>query len=518
MNKASGTDYKKIFITVLRMAIGWHFLYEGISKIVQQDWSAFSYLANSTGPFSGFYHWLASSDGLLNAVDLLNVYGLILIGFALTTGLFSRLASVFGAVLLVLYYFAYPPFGDSLLGSEQGNLYIIDRNFIEAAALMVLAFLRERGYGLEALIRHLKIKRNSKPGSPLRDKSDPQTEVSHSDSRREVIRNLVSVPFLGLMGWGAVSANRKYGIDALSGATIQINRQALGELKGTLPKGKIGNHEISRLIMGGNLIGGWAHARDLLYVSSLFKAYNNERKVFETLILGENAGINTINIGFPTNALMAKYKRNTGSKLKVISHVAPNMEKGDWYEEINKAIDHGADILQVQGNWCDWLVRDKKPEVIAAMLEKIRSQGYTAGLAAHTIDSLIYCEQQGIIPDYYMKAMHHDNYWSAHPRENRIPFEVDGSKNLDHNKFHDNIFDLFPERTVEFINRVKIPVMGFKVLAAGAITPEDGIRYAFENGADFVCLGMFDFQVIQDINICLDVLADLSKRRREFYG
>ncbi len=506
MNYSTGTDYRKIIVTVLRMAIGWHFLYEGISKIVMKDWSAFSYLANSTGPFSGFYHWLATSEGLLKAVDLLNEYGLILIGFALTTGLFSRLASAFGAVLLMLYYFAYPSFGDSLLSSEQGNLYIIDRNFIEAAALLVLAFLRERGYGLDALIGHHK------------KTKDLQTGVPHSDSRREVIRNLASVPFLGLMGLGAVNANKKYGIDALSGATIQINRQALGELWGTLPKGKIGKHEISRLIMGGNLIGGWAHARDLLYVSSLFKAYNNERKVFETLILGENAGINTINIGFPTNALMAKYKRNTGSKLKVISQVAPNMENGDWYEQINQAIDHGADILQVQGNWCDWLVRDKKTEVIAAMLEKIRSQGYTAGLAAHTIDSLIYCEQQGLIPDYYMKAMHHDNYWSAHPRENRIPFEVDGMKYADHNKFHDNIFDLFPDRTVEFINRVKIPVMGFKILAAGAISPEDGIRYAFENGADFVCLGMFDFQVIQDINICLDVLADLSKRRREFCG
>jgi uncharacterized membrane protein YphA (DoxX/SURF4 family) len=506
MNKASGTDYTKIIVTVLRMAIGWHFLYEGISKIVMGDWSAYSYLASSTGPFSEFYHWLATSDGLLKAVDLLNVYGLILIGFALVTGLFSKLASVFGVLLLVLYYFAYPPFGDSLLSSEEGHLYIIDKNFIEAAALLVLALLKERGYGLETLIRHAK------------DKKDSIIEVPHSDSRRNVIRNLASLPFLGLMGWGAVSTNKKYGIDALSGATIQINRQALGALKGTLPKGKIGNHEISRLIMGGNLIGGWAHSRDLLYVSSLFKAYNNERKVFETLILGENAGINAINIGFPTNALMAKYKRNTGSKLKVISQVAPNMENGDWYEQINQAIDHGADILQVQGNWCDWLVRDKKPEVIAAMLEKISSQGYTAGLAAHTIDSLIYCEQLGIIPDYYMKAMHHDNYWSAHPRENRIAFEVDGMKYPDHNKFHDNIFDLFPDRTLEFINRIKIPVMGFKILAAGAITPEDGIRYAFENGADFVCLGMFDFQVIQDTNICLDVLADLSKRRREFYG
>lgn len=511
MNNLSKTDYPKIVVTVLRMAIGWHFLYEGISKLVTKDWTSFSYLANSTGPLSGFYHWLTSSDVLLRTVDLLNVYGLILIGLALVTGLLSRVVSVAGAVLLTLYYFAYPPFGDTLLSSSESHLYIIDRNFIEAAALMVLIFLKDRGYGIDNLIKNSRTRRAGK-------KNPAEAKAEHSDSRRDAIRNLASVPFLGLMGWGAASTNKKYGVDALSGATIQINRQALGELKGTLPKGKIGNHEMSRLIMGGNLIGGWAHSRDLIYVSSLFRAYNTERKIYETLILGESAGINTINIGFPTNALMAKYKRNTGSKLKVISQVAPNMEKDDWYEQINKAIDFGADILQVQGNWCDWLVRDKKPEVIAAMLEKIRSQGYIAGLAAHTIDSLIYCEQQGIIPDYYMKAMHHDNYWSAHPRENRVAFEVDGTRYLDHNKFHDNIFDLFPDRTVEFINRTTIPVMGFKILAAGAITPEDGIRYAFENGADFVCLGMFDFQVIKDINICLDVLADLSNRKRIFYG
>jgi uncharacterized membrane protein YphA (DoxX/SURF4 family) len=506
MKKTPSTDYSKIFITLLWMAIGWHFLYEGISKIFIKDWTAFSYLSNSTGPIAGFYHWLASSDGLLRIVDALNIYGLILIGLSLVTGLVSRLASVAGVVLLMLYYFAYPPFGDSLLNSEEGHMYIIDRNFIEAVALLVLVFLRERGYGLSSLVRNSGGRKADRPAA------------EHSDTRRDLIRNLASLPFLGLLGWGAVSANRKYGVDALSGATIQIDRQTLGELKNKISRGKIGKHEISRLIMGGNLIGGWAHSRELLYVSSLFKAYNTEKKIFETLILGEKAGINTINIGFPTNALMAKYKRSTGSRLIVISQVAPNMEKGDWFEQINKAIDYGADILQVQGNWCDWLVRDRKPEVIQAMLEKIRSQGYTAGLAAHTIDSLIYCEDLGIIPDYYMQTMHHDKYWSAHPLENRVPFEVDGQKYLDHNRFHDNIFCLFPDRTVEFINRIKVPVMGYKVLAAGAITPEDGFRWAFENGADFICVGMFDFQIIKDVNICNDVLADTGKRKREWFG
>jgi uncharacterized membrane protein YphA (DoxX/SURF4 family) len=129
MNNVSKPDYPKIFITVLRMAIGWHFLYEGISKLIIKDWTSFSYLANSTGPFSAFYHWLTSSDALLQAVDILNVFGLIMIGLALVTGLVSRAASVSGVMLLVLYYFAYPPFGDSLLSADEGHLYIL-QNFI----------------------------------------------------------------------------------------------------------------------------------------------------------------------------------------------------------------------------------------------------------------------------------------------------------------------------------------------------------------------------------------------------
>ena len=52
-----------------------------------------------------------------------------------------------------------------------------------------------------------------------------------------------------------------------------------------MPCGKIGNVTISRLFIGGNLIGGWAHSRDLIYVSKLFKAYNTEAKIFETLEL-----------------------------------------------------------------------------------------------------------------------------------------------------------------------------------------------------------------------------------------
>jgi hypothetical protein len=378
-------------------------------------------------------------------------------------------------------------------------------------ALMFFVFLKEKGYGIGSLVdlsKSIKIRSDSKK----------KEEIQYSNSRREVLKNISVIPLLGLMGWGAWIKNKKTGVDVLSGATIQLNKLALGELKGALPKGKLGKHEISRLVLGSNLMGGFAHSRDLIYVPGLFKAYNTEKKIYETLILAEKAGINAINIDFGSNALMAKYKRMTGSNIKVISQVGPNMEKNDYYEYINKAIDFGADIIQIQGNWCDWLVRDNKIDVVSNMLDKIRSQKIIAGLAAHSVESLIICEENGIIPDYYMKTMHHDQYWSAHPREKRFPFEVDGDVYLDHNRFHDNMFCLFPEKTVEFVKRARIPVMGYKVLAAGAIKPDNGFKWAFEKGADFICVGMFDFQIVEDVNICTETLARLNNRERAWYG
>ena len=499
-------------ITLLRMAIGWHFLYEGIAKITITGWSSQPYLANTTGFFSPFYHWLAASPAI-GVIDWLNITGLILIGLALFLGVFTRISAACGALLLLLYYFAYPPFGFSLIAtSGESHLYIVNYLLAEAIMLMIYVFYPKTGYGIENLLTYLKESRKSK-------ETDPEFT---SNSRREAIKNLASIPILGLMGWGAYDNSRRFGIDVMSGATIQLKRKDLSELKGELPRGKIGNHEISRLVMGGNLIGGWAHSRDLIYVDQLFKAYNSERKVYETLMLGEAAGINCINIGFASNDLLRKYKKSTGSKIKVISQIAADVkDESTLFDAMYKAIKYGVDILQIQGNWVDWMTRDQHLDRVGRLLEKIKQEGFTAGLGAHTIDSLIACKEQGIIPDYYMKTMHHDQYWSATPRENRVPFEQDGPVSPDHNKYHQNIFDGFPERTIDFFKDITVPVMGFKVLAAGALTPADGFRYAFENGADFICVGMFDFQIVEDVNVCIDTLQKLNEsklRQRAWMG
>ena len=323
---------------------------------------------------------------------------------------------------------------------------------------------------------------------------------------------MVTIPALGILGVGALRSREKYQVDGLSGGTIQLKKTALSELKGELPQVKIGKHNMSRLILGGNLIGGWAHSRDLIYVSSLFKAYNSEKKMFETLQLAEAAGVNTINIGNPTNPVMAKYKKLFGSKIQVISQVNYNSKPdGNLFENIDFAIEHGADVLQIQGNGTDVAARDGKLDIIAKMMDYIREQGYTCGLGAHSAFALIETEKAGLVPDYYMITMHHDRYWSAHPRENRGEYRGDerllpGTRQIPRQHL---VYP--PEKTVEFVSRSKVPVMGFKVLAAGAIKPKDGFRWAFDNGADLICVGMFDFQVVENVNTANEILDLVEK-------
>jgi NAD(P)H-dependent flavin oxidoreductase YrpB (nitropropane dioxygenase family) len=66
------------------------------------------------------------------------------------------------------------------------------------------------------------------------------------------------------------------------------------------------------------------------------------------------------------------------------------------------------------------------------------------------------------------------------------------------------------------MNQLKQPWIAFKVLAAGAIKPQEGMQFAFENGADFVCMGMYDFQIVEDCNIATDLLkSDILKYRKK---
>jgi len=278
-----------------------------------------------------------------------------------------------------------------------------------------------------------------------------------------------------------------------------------GNIKG-LPAGKIGNVKISRLICGGNQFSGWSHSRDLTYLRELFRAYNTNEKIMGTLELCEEKGVNTIISGSAGN--LSKYWKERGGHIQWIAQVHP--KSNDLTSDIKRAIGNGAVGAYIQGGIGDKWVKNGRLDLLGKALEVIKENGVIAGIGGHSVEVPIACEKAGIEPDFYMKTLHSGNYWSATPKQDRIEFNVDSGSPYD----RDNIWSVTPEKTIEFMKKVDKPWIAFKVLAAGAIHPREGFKYAFENGADFICVGMFDFQIREDAIIAKDILSGKMNRKR----
>ena len=146
-----------IAITVMRIIVGWHFLYEGIAKLTSPSWSAAGYLRQARGPFAGLFRWLASQPNMLANADQITMWGLTIVGLLLILGLFTRLASLGGIGFLLLFYFANPPFvGYFYSLPSEGSYLIINKNLVELCALVVV-FLTGSGRfaGLDRIIHNV---------------------------------------------------------------------------------------------------------------------------------------------------------------------------------------------------------------------------------------------------------------------------------------------------------------------------------------------------------------------------
>jgi len=158
-NSCDYTLGQTAFLVTLRTLIGWHFLYEGLVKLTNPDWSSASYLLDSKGFLSGFFHSLTYNPSVLQTVDFLNKWGLVLIGLGLILGLFTRLSIISGIVLLALYYLSHPPFpGLTFSVPAEGSYLIINKTLIELAALLVLYVFPTR-IGLDAVFALLRKKK-----------------------------------------------------------------------------------------------------------------------------------------------------------------------------------------------------------------------------------------------------------------------------------------------------------------------------------------------------------------------
>jgi len=248
-----------------------------------------------------------------------------------------------------------------------------------------------------------------------------------------------------------------------------------------------------------------------MYVSDLVKAYHTDDKVFQTFELAEEMGINTVLTNPVSDRVMNRYWNERGGKIQWFSDCASGK---DIKEGIKRSVDGGAHGVYVQGGLADQAVRGGKVAALGEALEYIKEFKVVGGLGAHDLETIKACVKAGFKPDFWVKTIHPDDYWSATPAENRAVFDVMGGNSNDHNKHHDNMWCRNPQETIEYMKGLEEPWIGFKVLAAGAVPPREGFKFAFEAGADFLCVGMFDFQVREDVVIAQNILAGEIKRSR----
>src|SRR4030042_1925868 len=248
-------------------------------------------------------------------------------------------------------------------------------------------------------------------------------------NRREILGSLGSLPFLGMASSSNAKSQDK--IDAMTGPTFITRSDKLSyeRLKALdlddpevtakqkkMPVGKIGNLTLGRLICGSNLISMNMHARDLEYVTDLAANYNSEERIFMTLKLCEEYGINGIvlkNHNFKYFRL-SNYWKDWGGRMKWLADVITT--DIDNYEKL--LVEHlelGASGAYLWGGASDTWYYQKKQGNIIRTFEIMKKYDIPVGICAHRLEPIKFCDKEGIVPDFYMTTLHHDRYWSAHP-------------------------------------------------------------------------------------------------------
>jgi hypothetical protein len=255
--------------------------------------------------------------------------------------------------------------------------------------------------------------------------------------------------------------------------------------EGGLQTGTIGKLRISRLICGGNLFSGFAHSRDLVYVSALMKQYFSPEKIMDTLQLCEENGVNTAVLRCDEHivGVLNRYRKERRGRIQWIAQTYP--KEKNLTENIQLAIDNGAVGAFMQGGIGDKLVANGQVELIGKIISFVQQNGLIAGVGSHSLDVPKAVEKEQLQPDFYFKTFNNADYNSQNPQE-----------------------------IADCMQTVKRPWIAFKVLGAGVVKPRQGFELALRLGADFLAVGMFDFQVKENTRIMKGLLASDLRRER----
>ena len=438
-------------MTLLRWLIGWHFLYEGLWKLFQaKGWSCFSYLDGAQGPLAGLFKWICSQGWLVAIGDWAVMLGLVAIGLSLITGVLSRLAAVFGILLMAMFYAAQPPepFATAMSGAD-GRFFFFERNVIEIAALaLVIVFPTWKGWRKTLL-----------PGVG--------------------VLLVFGGCFYGLYRQKAFSA-----AEAVTSATVKVHEfTALASLRERLADTvDIGGVKVTRLALGGDLYSGHAHGRDLIWSDEFMRRYNTGGALERTIRHAVRCGIGSIFAEKTFLPLVKEQAANAGGKMAYFVNCATP-------EDARFAKDGRAEGVYTRPELTDELAKKGDVRALKALFDALKATGLVTGVGAENVETVRFCVSNGLIPDYWVLAFHSLDYPAA-TMKTRC----------------NNIWCERPAEVAAYMKTRREPWVSIRGLAGGGIEPKAAFAYANANGVSVVALDLLDFRIVDTVNDVNSVL------------
>jgi len=156
------TSFSRGVILFFRLAIGWTFLYAGVTQLIDPNFTVAGFLG-ATKTFHSLFEWFASPE-MAPVTNILVPWGHLLIGLALVSGFVVRVSGVFGILLLITYYFAHMDFP-----YVEGKVnFVMDYHLVYVAALALVMYVRGgEVFGLDGWLKRQTFVQNHPGLKPL---------------------------------------------------------------------------------------------------------------------------------------------------------------------------------------------------------------------------------------------------------------------------------------------------------------------------------------------------------------
>ena len=445
MEEKEKTSALDIALLLLRIAIGWHFLYEGCWKLMQEDgWSCLSYLNAAQGPLAPLFKWMAGLPWLVTTGDWAVQIGLVVIGVSLVTGACARFTALGGIALMAMFYCCQPPepFATAFSGAD-GRFFLIERNAVEAAGLLLIAALPWRR----------------------------RFEWMHLPGAAALAAFAVCFCLHGRDG-----GFKK--VEAVTSATVKVHEfTALAALKAPLDeKAEIAGVKFSRLALGGDLIAGHAHARDLIWTDEFMRRYNGGVTLGRTVRYCLHCGIDAVFAEPAFLEPMRKAAKEAGGDLAFFANCTNAQDAA-------QARDGGAKGVYLRPELADELARKGDAAQLKSLVDALKSTGLPAGVGAEDVETVKFCATNGVAPAYWVLAFHSLDYPAA-TLKTRC----------------NSIWCVDPKAAAAYMKTRPEPWVAIRCLAGGAIDPVKAYKFAKDNGAAAAAIDLLDYRIVETVN------------------